>query len=138
MARKTKPKLLVYRNQRSATKVDDDIGMRIRLRRVELKMSQQHLSNALGVTFQQVQKYEKAMNRISAGRLLEVCRVLQVDPNYLLGWQGKPLKVDEEQTNDTVNLRMAQAISLLPMKLRNPVQVLVRSLGELGPADLKS
>ena len=63
-------------------------------------MSQQHLSNALGVTFQQVQKYEKAMNRISAGRLLEVCRVLQVDPNYLLGWQGKPLKVDEEQKDD--------------------------------------
>lgn len=138
MARKTKPKPPVNRNQRSATKVDDDIGLRIRLRRVELNMSQVHLSNALGVTFQQVQKYEKAMNRISAARLLDVCRVLEVDPNFLLGWQGKPIKFDEAQTNDTVNLRMAQAISLLPMKLRNPVQILVRTLGELEPADLKS
>ena len=44
---------------------------------------------------------------------------------------------EQAQTNNLVNLRMAQAISLLPMKLRNPVQTLIRSLQELSPADLK-
>ena len=47
-------------------------------------MSQEQLAKVLGVTFQQVQKYEKGMNRISGYRLSEICRFLKVDPNYLL------------------------------------------------------
>ena len=125
------------KHQRSATGEDTDIGMRIRLSRIELRMSQHQLGQALGVTFQQVQKYEKGMNRISVSRFLDTCRALKVDPNYLVGWEGKPLNVNDVQTNDSVNLRMAQAISLLPIKLRNPVQTLIRSLQELTPADLR-
>jgi transcriptional regulator with XRE-family HTH domain len=113
------------------------MGMRIRLRRIQLDMSQDELGKALGVSFQQVQKYEKGMNRISGSRFLEICRVVKVDPNYLLGWEGKTLNADGVQMNDSVNLRTAQAIGLLPAKLRPPVQALIRSLGELLPADLK-
>ena len=83
-----KPKRRPHRKQRSVTKDDVDIGMRIRLRRLELGISQQKLGKALGVTFQQIQKYEQGTSRISGGRLSELCRVLQVDPNYLFGWQS--------------------------------------------------
>ena len=137
MVAKAKRRTWTLRNQRSATKDDVDIGLRIRLRRVELGLSQAELGKRLGISFQQIQKYEKGVNRISGARFVELCRLLQVEPNYLLGWQGKALKGDEVQTNDTVTLRMAQAISLLPSKLRAPVHVLIRSLGELSPADLK-
>lgn len=137
MATKVKRKPFTSHEQRSATREDVDIGLRIRLRRVELDMSQADMGKSLGISFQQIQKYEKGENRISGSRFLEICRLLKVDPNYLLGWEGKPLKVDVVQSSDSVNLRMAQAISLLPAKLRPPVQALIRSLGELSPSDLK-
>jgi transcriptional regulator with XRE-family HTH domain len=63
---------------RSATAVDAYIGTRMRERRLALNMSQEELGNALGVTFQQIQKYERGQNRVSAGRLFEVCKVLKV------------------------------------------------------------
>jgi transcriptional regulator with XRE-family HTH domain len=86
MAVKARRKRFVYKDQRSVTKDDMEIGWRIRMRRVELKVSQRQLGKALGVTFQQVQKYETGMNRISGSRFVEICRLLQVDPNYLFGW----------------------------------------------------
>src|SRR5258707_12207569 len=58
--------------------VDVHVGSRVRLRRVELGMSQEKLAAALGLTFQQVQKYERAANRISASRLYHLCRILGV------------------------------------------------------------
>jgi transcriptional regulator with XRE-family HTH domain len=57
---------------------DRRIGQRIRLQRVERGWSQDRLAEALGLTFQQVQKYENGKNRISAGRLQEIARVLNV------------------------------------------------------------
>ena len=58
--------------------IDVHVGARVRLRRTMLGISQQKLAAALGVTFQQVQKYERAANRISASRLYHLCRVLGV------------------------------------------------------------
>ena len=55
--------------QRSAGKPDIELGKRIRLRRVEQKISQAELGDKLGVSFQQVQKYEKGVNRVGAARL---------------------------------------------------------------------
>jgi transcriptional regulator with XRE-family HTH domain len=57
---------------------DEEIGRRIRARRTSLGMSQTTLGEKLGVTFQQVQKYEKGINRIGSGRLEELARILQV------------------------------------------------------------
>jgi transcriptional regulator with XRE-family HTH domain len=58
--------------------IDVHVGSRVRIRRVELGMSQGKLGDALGITFQQVQKYEKGTNRIGAGRLQHVSGILQV------------------------------------------------------------
>ncbi|MGE5475705.1 MAG: helix-turn-helix domain-containing protein [Bacteroidales bacterium] len=58
--------------------VDASVGKRIRLRRTALGMSQEKLAEALGLTFQQVQKYEKGANRVGASRLFDLARVLGV------------------------------------------------------------
>jgi len=58
--------------------IDVHVGARLRLRRTMLRISQEKLAAALGLTFQQVQKYERAANRISASRLYQLCRILGV------------------------------------------------------------
>ena len=62
--------------------IDKHIGERIRYRRILLGLSQQRLAQQIGLTFQQIQKYEKGVNRISASRLLEIAMVLGVPINY--------------------------------------------------------
>jgi transcriptional regulator with XRE-family HTH domain len=58
--------------------VDKHVGMKLRARRTKLSMSQSTLAEALGLTFQQVQKYEKGANRIGAGRLQQIAQILQM------------------------------------------------------------
>ena len=58
--------------------MDEEIAKRVRALRLQRGLSQTELSNALGVTFQQVQKYERGANRISAGRLFRIAEVLEV------------------------------------------------------------
>lgn len=62
--------------------VDVHVGLRIRLRRRELGVSQEKLAEAIGLTFQQVQKYERAANRVSASKLYEVARALDTSTAY--------------------------------------------------------
>jgi transcriptional regulator with XRE-family HTH domain len=64
------------------TGLDAYIGRRLKLRRVMLRMSQDTLASMIGVTFQQVQKYESGANRISASRLFAIARVLQVGVGF--------------------------------------------------------
>jgi transcriptional regulator with XRE-family HTH domain len=70
---------------KSPDAVDIQVGQRIRVLRQEIRMSQTQLAEHLGVTFQQVQKYEKGMNRVGAGRLTKVADVLGVSVTRLLG-----------------------------------------------------
>jgi transcriptional regulator with XRE-family HTH domain len=63
---------------RTVTAIDAYIGERIRERRHELEISQHALAKVLGVSFQQIQKYESGQNRVSAGRLFDICKVLNV------------------------------------------------------------
>jgi len=65
-----------------ANEVDAHVGNRIRLRRMALGLSQEKLAQALGLTFQQVQKYEKGINRVGASRLYDLARVLDVPIGY--------------------------------------------------------
>ena len=65
--------------------VDRHVGLRIRLRRRELGLSQERLADAIGLTFQQVQKYERAANRVSASKLWEMSRVLSAPVSYFYG-----------------------------------------------------
>jgi len=69
-------------NIRTATAVDVHVGQKIRARRVFLRMSQTEVANALGITFQQIQKYEGGMNRVGASRLQQISDALGVSPYY--------------------------------------------------------
>ena len=62
--------------------VDIHVGSRVRMRRTLLGMSQEKLGDALGLTFQQVQKYERGANRVGASRLFEISRVLDVPVSF--------------------------------------------------------
>ena len=62
--------------------IDTHVGKRIRVRRSFLRISQEKLGEHLGVSFQQIQKYEKGANRIGAGQLFHIAKVLKVEPNY--------------------------------------------------------
>ena len=68
--------------------IDKHVGSRVRMRRMMLKMSQEKLADGLGLTFQQVQKYEKGTNRIGASRLQHICHILQVPISFL--FEGLP------------------------------------------------
>jgi len=73
---------------KSPNPTDKYVGSRVRMRRLMLHMSQTDLADQLGVTFQQVQKYEKGSNRISASRLQAMCHILQVPVPYF--FEGAP------------------------------------------------
>jgi transcriptional regulator with XRE-family HTH domain len=66
------------KSPRDASVVDQYIGARMREGRHKLNMTQESLGELLGVTFQQIQKYEKGRNRVSAARLFEICEALDV------------------------------------------------------------
>ncbi len=65
-------------DERAANAIDRKIGQRVRTRRLEIGMSQERLAEMLGVTFQQVQKYEKGVNRIAASRLHDISSALDM------------------------------------------------------------
>src|ERR1700761_1508646 len=68
--------------KKQANPIDAQVGNRVRIRRMLIGMSQERLGDLLGLTFQQVQKYEKGVNRIGAGRLYEVSRILGVPIDF--------------------------------------------------------
>ena len=81
--------------KRIANPVDKHVGSRIRMRRLMLGMSQEKLGNGLGLTFQQVQKYEKGTNRIGASRLQHISQLLQVPvPFFFEGGTDGPFMSD--------------------------------------------
>lgn len=113
------------RSARSATPADAHIGMKIRIRRIQLDLSREKLGARLGVTAQQIQKYERGMNRICAGRLLEVANVLDVPVMYFFeGIQNDSPQGAVEEELDALSLALddASTVRLLRMfsKVRDP------------------
>jgi transcriptional regulator with XRE-family HTH domain len=82
---------------RTPNLVDLHVGGRVRMRRKMLGVSQEHLADALKLTFQQVQKYERGSNRVSASKLYEIARALQVPVSYFFDGLADPMmdKADE-------------------------------------------
>jgi transcriptional regulator with XRE-family HTH domain len=78
---------------RSASPIDHHVGSRVRMRRMMLGFSQEKLGEALGITFQQIQKYEKGTNRISASKLQLISSILQVPVAFF--FEGLPLPQSE-------------------------------------------
>jgi transcriptional regulator with XRE-family HTH domain len=77
---------------RSPNPIDVHVGLQVRLRRKQLKISQEKLAEALGLTFQQVQKYERGSNRISASKLYEIARTLKVSIAWFFEGLGDPME----------------------------------------------
>ncbi|MBM6596617.1 helix-turn-helix domain-containing protein [Microvirga sp. BT291] len=81
--------------KKSPSPIDRHIGARIRARRTLIGMSQEKLGEALGLTFQQVQKYEKGTNRVGSGRLQEIGDILGVQVTYFFEGQDGERKTKE-------------------------------------------
>jgi transcriptional regulator with XRE-family HTH domain len=71
--------------QRKISETDLILSEKIRSRRLELGLSQEELAREIGLSFQQVQKYERAQNRVSSSKLVEIARALKVDVTYFIG-----------------------------------------------------
>lgn len=126
----------VLLKQRSVTTMDALIGQRLRARRMEQHVSQAELGEHLGVTFQQVQKYEKGVNRIGAVRLQQIANCLETDVTYFMGdmASGKPRAPSKLSTfmatRDGIDIVEAM-MKLDSAGLRRSVIDLARRLGNV-------
>ena len=84
---------------RRADNRDAEVGRRVRSRRLECRLSQTELADRIGVTFQQVQKYEKGANRIGASRLQQISQILQVPVSFF--FEGVPSPRSEPRAEGT-------------------------------------
>lgn len=131
-------------NKKKPNPVDTHVGSRVRLRRTMLGMSQEKLGEALGITFQQIQKYEKGSNRIGASRLQRITEVLNVPvsfffedvpgtaanrPGGLSEPSGPDYVVDFLSTSEGLQLNRA-FVKISDPKVRRRIIDLVRSLGD--------
>jgi transcriptional regulator with XRE-family HTH domain len=121
--------------------IDVHVGQRVRLRRMILGVSQEKVGDSLGITFQQVQKYEKGTNRISASRLQQIANILSVpvpyffedQPSDQMGSSGKDADHHHgtEFLSDPQAFRLNSAFARIKdAKVRRAVIDLVRALGD--------
>jgi len=135
-------------NKKKPNPVDTHVGSRVRLRRTMLGMSQEKLGEALGITFQQIQKYEKGSNRIGASRLQRISEVLNVAISFffedlpggaasaggLSEPSGPDYVVDFLSTSEGLQLNRA-FVKISDPKVRRRIIDLVRSLGDTSEPD---
>ena len=99
------------RDPRRPDNIDVEVGRLVRVQRIARGLSQTELGNQIGVTFQQVQKYESGANRISMGRLTRIGRVLGVDVTYLLG--GNRRAAPTAPVNPKDQAKFSEAVGML-------------------------
>ena len=124
--------------KKQANPIDAQVGNRVRLRRMLIGMSQERLGELLGLTFQQVQKYEKGVNRIGAGRLFEIARILGVPIDFFYDGVAAPAEGLVDATPPVMEFMSSGEglqLSLAFMKIKDPkvrkrVLDLVKSLAE--------
>jgi transcriptional regulator with XRE-family HTH domain len=116
--------------------VDRHVGLRIRMRRKELGFSQERLAEAIGLTFQQVQKYERAANRVSASKLWEIARVLSTSTSFFYAGLDAAETSTSNLARDTIQdflmtpdgMELAASFPKLPRQVRHKVLELVRAM----------
>jgi transcriptional regulator with XRE-family HTH domain len=128
-------------DERAANAIDRKLGQRVRTRRLEVGMSQERLAELLGVTFQQVQKYEKGINRIAASRLFDISSALDMPVSRFFegltgraGGVAEPSKdyIDDALATPEGSQLMSLFASIKSVKVRRRVIELVRALVEEG------
>ncbi len=122
-----------------ASEIDQQVGERIRRRRVLLGLTQDQLGEAIGISYQQIQKYEAGANRISAGRLYQMALTLQVPVGWFFDSPG-PASPDEAdggmETSSRQVIELVRGFTRLgDDRLRGIVLALVRALSERDGAD---
>jgi len=126
-------------DERAAKVIDKKVGQRVRSRRLEIGMSQERLAETLGVTFQQVQKYEKGVNRIAVSRLFDIANALEMSAGrFFEGLEPARSGVAENRTEFVADALatpegaqlMALFASIKSQKVRRRVVDLVRTLAE--------
>jgi len=127
---------------RSPNPIDIHVGTRIRLQRQVMKMSQEKLGDQLGVTFQQVQKYERGANRVGASRLWKMSQVMGVPVGYFFAGLDRENAITEfteddelpivyDFINSTDGVSLAKAVSRIKNKaVRRQILELARSLAK--------
>jgi len=123
---------------KKANPIDAQVGNRVRIRRMLIGMSQEKLGDLLGLTFQQVQKYEKGVNRIGAGRLFEIARILGVPIDFFydgVASSAETLVSAAPPVMEFVSSGEGLQLSLAFMKIKDPkvrkrVLDLVKSLAD--------
>ncbi len=125
---------------RRADNRDAEVGRRVRSRRLECRLSQTELADRIGVTFQQVQKYEKGVNRIGAGRLQRISEALEVPISFFFGagTGGATAKAEAPASGESVfgflqtsgSVRIVKAFHKI--KSRKARQLLVEMAEELA------
>ncbi len=109
--------------------IDLLVGKKIRLRRRILKMSQKTLGDALGISFQQIQKYENGLNRVSAGRLMQISDILNVPISFfyadIITKQQPPYHHDEVISNTEEYLLLKRFRTLTSIKQRAILQLIM-------------
>ena len=133
--------------------VDVHVGKRIRLRRTILHITQQQMAEMLGLTFQQVQKYEKGMNRVGASRLWDISRVLEVPMGFffedmdadvasksprMLNSERSFTVEDSQRTFDEDPMKKAETLELVRAYYKIPNRSIAKNLFELIVALSKS
>ena len=110
------------RSQAQANTVDTHVGQRIRDKRNERGMSQTEVANALGVTFQQVQKYERGTNRVGASRLFDLSRILSVPVQCFFDGLENQTTLNEEEDDNVIHLMKPDTVELVEAyyKVENP------------------
>ena len=125
--------------KKQANPIDAQVGNRVRIRRMLIGMSQEKLGDLLGLTFQQVQKYEKGVNRIGAGRLYEIARILGVPIEFfyegVAGGASGFAEAESAPLMEFVSSGEGMQLSLAFMKIKDPkvrkrMLDLVKSLAE--------
>ena len=107
-------------SKKATTSIDKEIGRRLRDRRMAIGMSQERLGDLHGLTFQQIQKYEKGANRISASRLTEVARVLGVPITSFFDEEGAvPVPVEADLAARLMGTRRGRELATAFSQIRN-------------------
>jgi transcriptional regulator with XRE-family HTH domain len=120
-------------NRRSANPLDVAIGARLRVRRRAAGLSQQKLAERLGVTFQQVQKYERGTNRIAGSTLILIAEALETPASYFLGENPGGVVNDEAMVNIAqrgASDLLKQYVAIKSPKLRGALLQLVKALAD--------
>ena len=123
-------------NTKSATPVDFEVGRRVRLERLKAGLSQTALAEQIGVTFQQVQKYEKGTNRVAPGRLSQIARILNVPVSSFFEDEAKQSNRQPSSAAILTRpyvLRLVQAFDDLPDHLQAAVLHFVEALASAEP-----